>query len=215
MVTTARNKFLLNRLRSLNLFITTYKMKNMKYWKTFLLTMALLTGMTSCEKNYYYNIGKTPETVSDNKSTSSSESKGEDNSNKGSNSDSSGEDGEKDRVIPPSEVLKMSTGEDVEVTGYVVGASKSTSLNSAVYAPPFSTTNNIILADKLYEGTDIPEEQQIYIVLTSPTTDDYRSILNLRDNPELYHKQVKISGIIGKYDKNIALKNIFGFNVIE
>ena len=180
------------------------------YLKQLLTALLLMVVLTSCEKKYYYYTNeKTPEQATNNKGNTPSDE--EDNNN-----DERDDDGD-DEVwaYVPSEVLQMTTGQDILLIGYVVGTSTSTSLKSAVYVPPFLNTTNLILADTLYQGVALPEDQQILVALTSPTDKAMRQQLNLQDHPELYNKQLLISGVVSTYGKRIAVKGVYEYQVME
>lgn len=181
-------------------------------WKIYLMAITIIIGMVSCEKKYYYVTENPSETDTNKKNNNTSDTSNptEDDQDKG---DSDYE--EQVWTYSPSDVLKMTTGTDVLVIGYVVGVSKATSLKSAIYVPPFSYSNNIILADTLYEGVPLAEDKQIHVVLTSPTSKAMRQELNLQDHPELYNKQLLISGIVDTYNKRIAVKGVYDYQIIE
>lgn len=183
-------------------------------WKIYLMAITIIIGMVSCEKKYYYVTENPSETDANKDNNNSSDTNNPTDDDK-DNDEGDSDDEEQVWAYSPSDVLKMTTGTDVLLVGYVVGVSKATSLKSAIYVPPFSYSNNIILADTLYEGVPLAEDKQIHVVLTSPTSKAMRQELNLQDHPELYNKQLLISGIVDTYNKRIAVKGVYDYQIIE
>lgn len=113
-----------------------------------------------------------------------------------------------------AQALLLASGTDVEVVGYVVGASKSSAKNTA-FSAPFPSSANIVLADRPYEGDAIPVEELLQVKLTDNSSKTFRSQVNLLDHPERQNKRVQVSGTIGTYYKRLALVKVWQLQDLE
>ena len=177
--------------------------------KHLFLCVILLSVVCGCEKNYYIQSEEATENPADTNGGGNGSHSGQ-----GGSQDDSDDDGEMIDLYSVEEVLGMATGTEVYVVGYIVGCS-ATSLKSAVYEPPFASTNNIVLSDVPYEGAPIAEEHLMQVCLTRPTVDEFRQELNLKDHPELRNQRIIMGGIASPYYKRTALKNVFAYQMIE
>lgn len=192
-----------------------------------LLLAFCLLCLAACEKNEYNYYGtQTPSTnTSGSGSTSGSDSgsKGTDDDSTGSDDDDDGDDdlsddgsaygdenddnsgGTIEGILTVAEVLNQNYGFWVTVEGYIVGASSSNTIKSTVYEPPFTATNNIVLADTPYTGEEMDTKTLIQVKLTDKSSKDLRTKVNLKDNPDMHNHKVQISGLTGTYNRRLAL----------
>lgn len=103
-------------------------------------------------------------------------------------------DGSAEKPYTVADVIGGATGNDVWVTGYIVGAVNDKSISDAVFTAPFALASNILLAATPGE-TNVAN--CIPIQLLSGT--EARTALNLLDTPANLGKQVSIKGNLASY----------------
>lgn len=111
-------------------------------------------------------------------------------------------------VLSVAQALRQNYGVNVEVVGYVVGASK-TNVKNTVFAAPFPSSANIVLADRPYQGEAIPADELLQVKLTDNSSKGFRSQVNLADHPGRQNKRVLVSGTLEAYYKRIALVRVW------
>lgn len=176
----------------------------------------LLLASTACERNTTYNYyypDETDDTSGKGSTTGGSSSSDDtwgdddDDDDDGTNYGDEGDEpnqGTVEGVISVADALAQNYGMNVTVEGYVVGASPS-NVSKTVFEAPFTSSANIVLADKPYTGEDIPKDELIQVKLTDNTSKSFREDVNLRDHPELHNKRVQVSGTTETYYKRIAI----------
>lgn len=103
-------------------------------------------------------------------------------------------DGTAESPYTVADVIGGATGNDVWVTGYIVGAVNDKSIDDAVFTAPFALASNILLAATPGE-TNVAN--CIPIQLLAGT--EARTALNLLDTPANLGKQVSIKGNLASY----------------
>lgn len=108
------------------------------------------------------------------------------------------------------EALTLGRGKSVWVEGYIVGCCETTTMKSGNnYKPMAMTKSNILLADTFLTGK---EGDYLYcLAIKLPNNSIEREDLNLYDNPDNYHRKVRIHGDITLYLKGIGMENIYSY----
>ena len=106
-------------------------------------------------------------------------------------------------VVSVNQFLTLSNIPMVYVEGYVVGAC-SGSLNSAEFAPDFTKSTSILVAD------DVNEKDTKKVVPIKRPTKNVGVDLNLVSNPELWHKKIRVPGYQSKYYGTIGINDVCG-----
>ena len=109
--------------------------------------------------------------------------------------------------IAEAQVLKR--GEGLWIEGYIVGCVSGSMKNGCNYTQETTTTSNILLADTFLMGNEDDYLQCLPVEL--PNNSIEREDLNLYDNPENYHKKIRIQGDITLYYKVTGMKNIVDY----
>lgn len=97
----------------------------------------------------------------------------------------------------------------VWVEGYIIGECKQ-KIGNARFAPPFSYNTAILMADD-FSKTNKGE----YIPVCLKSGSSARKKLNLKDNPSMYHKKIKIYALREKYFGVTGIKEIDDFEILE
>ena len=105
-------------------------------------------------------------------------------------------------VEKESDVLEI---DDMWVEGYVVGYVKSRSMGTTVFDAG-SVATNIVIAESMGEK-DFEKCVPVQLSNSSKSNQETRAALNLKDNPNVLGKKVKIRGDIGKYMGVVGVKN--------
>lgn len=151
-----------------------------KAYLSFLLIVCFL--FASCTKNVYEYYGENPETENEQEG---------DGSNK-----KDGYEFEYDHNSKVQTVASFITADfgdaSVWVEGYIVG-SCTKSIKNAVWEPPFSSDNAILLAD---EQGETDSDKVISIQLK---TKEYKENIGLATNSNNYNKRIKFLGVKRKY----------------
>lgn len=131
----------------------------------------------------------------------------------GQDNDDNEEDGEsapvKRKKYTVTQFLEEAPASQVWVEGYIVGECKQ-KIGNARFAPPFSYGTSILLADD-FDKTKNGE----YIPVCLKSGSNARKKLNLKDNPGMYHKKVKIYALREKYFGVTGIKDIDDFEIVE
>lgn len=108
------------------------------------------------------------------------------------------------------EALTLGRGKSVWVEGYIVGCCETTTMKSGNnYKSTAMTKSNILLADTFLTGKEYDYLYCLAIKLPNNSTE--RDDLNLYDNPDNYHRRVRIHGDITLYLKGIGMENIYSY----
>lgn len=104
------------------------------------------------------------------------------------------------------EALTLGRGKNVWVEGYIVGCVSGSMKNGCDYSAMATTTSNILLADTFPTGD---EYDYLYCMpVELPSNSLERDELNLYDNPDNYHRKLRIEGDITLYYKVPGIKEV-------
>lgn len=104
-----------------------------------------------------------------------------------------------------AEAQTLRRGRGVWIEGYIVGCVKGSMKSGCNYTSEATTTANILLADTFPTGN---EDDYLYCLPVELPNGDIRIELNLYDNPENYHRKVRIAGDLTLYYSVVGLKDI-------
>lgn len=93
------------------------------------------------------------------------------------------------------------------IVGYIVGAINGTSLAAANFNPPFTVRSNILIADNPAENN---VDKCMPVQLANKT--NFRSELNLADNPLNLGKKIIVEGSISVYFKTYGIKPLTSYS---
>ena len=111
-----------------------------------------------------------------------------------------GNDGSKEKPLTVAEgISKQGTADTLWVKGYIIGAVKTgvTSVQGAddiQFAPPFTSTTNILIADSKTE-----KDHSKCLIINLPSGKPLRSQVNLQDNPTNIGKELLVKGKLRTY----------------
>lgn len=120
--------------------------------------------------------------------------------------------GTKDDPYNVASLLKKSSGADVWVEGYIVGYAIGPTNNE--YSAKGADETNIILADSNSER-EKAKTSAIKLGTGSAAQKATRSALNLKDNPHLLGKKVKVRGDVVKYMGTMGLEKADDYVIIN
>lgn len=104
------------------------------------------------------------------------------------------------------EAQTIGRGKSIWIEGYIVGTVSGSIKNGCNYNAETSTASNIILADTFPTGS---EHDYLYCLpIELPSGSVEREELNLYDNPNNFHRKLRIKGDITLYFKVVGLKNV-------
>ena len=105
-----------------------------------------------------------------------------------------------------AEAQTLGHGKGVWVEGYIVGSVKGSMKNGCNFTANASTTANILLADTFPTGN---ENDYLYCMpIELPNNSIKRDELNLYDNPDNYHRKVRIEGDITLYYSVVGIREV-------
>lgn len=105
-----------------------------------------------------------------------------------------------------AEAQTLGHARDVWVEGYIVGCVSGSMKNGCDYTSKAATASNILLADTFPSGSENDYLHCLPVALPSGSAE--RDELSLYDNPDNYHRKVRISGDITLYFNVPGLKNV-------
>ena len=108
-----------------------------------------------------------------------------------------------------AEAQTLGRGKSVWIEGYIVGCVSGSMKNGCNYTPQATTLSNILLADTFPTGGENDYQQCLPIEL--PNNSIERDELNLYDNPDNYHRKVRLQGDITLYYKVVGMKEIVDY----
>jgi hypothetical protein len=109
-----------------------------------------------------------------------------------------------------AEAQTLKRGKDIWIEGYIVGCVKSNSIKSGcIFSADVTTASNILLADTFPTGSEYDYLYCMAIQLLSGSVE--RSDLNLYDNPNNFHRKVRIEGDLTQYISTPGMKGITGY----
>ena len=109
-----------------------------------------------------------------------------------------------------AEAQTLGRGSDVWIEGYIVGCVKGSIKSGCNFTGQATTTSNILLADTFPTGSD--DDYLYCLPIELPNNTAEREDLNLYDNPENYHKKLKIQGNLTLYYSVVGMKGITGYS---
>lgn len=112
------------------------------------------------------------------------------------------------------EALTLGRGKNVWIEGYIVGCCETNTMKSGCnYTSMAMTKSNILLADTF--PTDKEYDYLYCLAIKLPNNSTERDDLNLYDNPDNYHRKVRIKGDITLYLKGIGMENVYNYALGE
>ena len=112
-----------------------------------------------------------------------------------------------------AEAQTLGRGSDVWIEGYIVGCVSSSMKSGCNYTEKATTQSNILLADTFPTGDKNDYLRCLPVELPSNSTE--RDDLNLYDNPDLYHRRLRIQGDITRYYKVVGIKEVADYFFID
>lgn len=107
------------------------------------------------------------------------------------------------------EAQTVGRGRDIWIEGYIVGCVKGSMKSGCNYTAEATTTSNILLADTFPTGS---EHDYLYCLPVELPSGDLRDLLNLYENPENYHRKVRIQGNLTLYYSVVGMKEISDYS---
>ena len=105
-----------------------------------------------------------------------------------------------------AEAQALRSTKSVWIEGYIVGTVSGSMKSGCNYTPEATTASNILLADTFLTGDENDHLRCLPIELPNNSTE--RDELNLYDNPNNYHRKVRLQGDITLYYKVVGIKEI-------
>lgn len=105
-----------------------------------------------------------------------------------------------------AEAQALRSTKSVWIEGYIVGTVSGSMKSGCNYTPETTTASNILLADTFPTGDENDHLRCLPIELPNNSTE--RDELNLYDNPNNYHRKVRLQGDITLYYKVVGIKEI-------
>ena len=107
-----------------------------------------------------------------------------------------------------AEAQTLGRGKATWIEGYIVGAVNGSMKHGCQYEIPITIASNILLADTFPTGN---ESDYLYCMPVQLPDGLEREELNLYDNPDNYHRKLRIQGDITLYYKVAGIKNIAAY----
>ena len=108
-----------------------------------------------------------------------------------------------------AEAQTLGHGKNVWIEGYIVGSVKNSMKSGCNFTAETAISSNILLADTFPMGSENDYLQCLPIEL--PNNSIERDELNLYDNPDNYHRKVRLQGDITLYYKVVGMKEIVDY----
>lgn len=112
-----------------------------------------------------------------------------------------------------AEAQTLGHGKSVWIEGYIVGCVSGSMKNGCNYTRKATTLSNILLADTFPTGTDYDYLYCLPVEL--PNNSAERDDLNIYDNPDNYHRKVRIEGDITLYYNVVGLKGVCDYSFAD
>lgn len=109
-----------------------------------------------------------------------------------------------------AEAQTLRRGYGIWVEGYVVGSVSGSMKHGCDYTAEAVTQANILLADTLLAGYD--NDYLYCLPVELPGNSDEREALNLYDNPEHYHRKLRLLGDLTLYYSVVGVRNIEAYS---
>lgn len=111
------------------------------------------------------------------------------------------------------EAQTVGRGKSIWIEGYIVGSVSGSIKNGCNYNAETSIASNIILSDTFPTGSEYDYLYCLPIELPSGSVE--REELNLYDNPNNFHRKLRIEGDITLYFKVVGMKNIADYKFLD
>lgn len=108
-----------------------------------------------------------------------------------------------------AEAQTLKRGKGVWVEGYIVGSVSGSMKNGSIYTAEKAVASNILLADTFPTGSEY--DYLFCMPVELPDGSIERDDLNLYDNPNNYHRKLRIEGDITQYYRVAGIKDITGY----
>lgn len=108
-----------------------------------------------------------------------------------------------------AEAQTLGRGKSVWIEGYIVGSVSGSMKNGCDYTAENAVASNVLLADAFPTGSEY--DHLFCMPVELPNGSIERDDLNLYDNPNNYHRKLRIEGDITQYYKVAGIKNITGY----
>ena len=112
-----------------------------------------------------------------------------------------------------AEAQTLGRGKGVWIEGYIVGCVSGSMKSGCNYTEEATTQSNILLADTFPTGDKNDYLRCLPVELPSNSAE--RDDLNLYDNPDLYHRRLRIQGDITRYYKVVGIKEVADYFFID
>ena len=109
-----------------------------------------------------------------------------------------------------AEAQSLARGSDVWIEGYIVGSVKGSIKSGCNFTPQATIASNILLADTF--PTCNNDDYQYCLPIELPNNTAERDDLNLYDNPENYHKKLRVQGNLTLYYSVVGMKGISDYS---
>ena len=109
-----------------------------------------------------------------------------------------------------AEAQSLARGSDVWIEGYIVGSVSRSIKSGCNFTPQATIASNILLADTFPTGNN--DDYQYCLPIELPNNTAERDDLNLYDNPENYHKKLRIQGNLTLYYSVVGMKGISDYS---
>ena len=107
------------------------------------------------------------------------------------------------------EAQTLGRGREVWIEGYIVGCVSGSMKKGCNFSLGANTASNILLADIFPTGD---ENDYLYCLpVELPTSSIEREDLNLYDNPDNYHRKVRLQGDVTLYYKVVGMKEVVDY----
>ena len=105
-----------------------------------------------------------------------------------------------------AEAQTLKRGKDIWIEGYIVGCVTGSMKNGCDFSEEASTMSNILLSDTFPTGS---EYDYLYCLpIELPKGSREQNNLNLYDNPNNYHRKVRIQGKLTLYFKEVGMMEV-------
>ena len=104
-----------------------------------------------------------------------------------------------------AEAQTLGRGQSVWIEGYIVGSVSGSMKKGSIYTAEKAVASNILLADAFPTGS---EYDYLFCMPVELPDGSERDDLNLYDNPNNYHRKLRIEGDITQYYRVAGIKNI-------
>ena len=109
-----------------------------------------------------------------------------------------------------AEAQSLARGSDVWIEGYIVGSVSRSIKSGCNFTPQATIASNILLADTFPTGNN--DDYQYCLPIELPNNTAERDDLNLYDNPENYHKKLRVQGNLTLYYSVVGMKGISDYS---